>query len=208
MFVITILAAALSVLFLVILFYKLGHTKGITKPQRHQIIETSGDVASIAIPDPSLREFPEQNGPKGLDHLQQKFPNFVLSEFLSQADGLFDTIFAAFVDADRNALKAMLTTTLYRGFSEQIRRREEKDLRQEIVIKHNKTTLDRVQILMTKAKLLISFNVSQMNAIINSDGALMDNPNKIFRDVLHNWTFERKYGATSWILAKTSSIEI
>ncbi|MDR1288798.1 MAG: 39S ribosomal protein L45 [Holosporales bacterium] len=204
MFVVTVLTASLSALFLIILIYKFGRIKGALN-QHHELIGGNNDVAVIAISDPAR---PEPVEPKGLAQLKQKFPNFVLSDFLNQAEEVFDSIFAAFIASDCNALKSKLTTAVYRVFFEQIQRREEKNLRQEIVINHTETTLDQIQNLVTKANLFISFKVSQMNAIVNSDGISLDNPNKIYRNILHRWMFERKYSEDEWILAKISSIEI
>ncbi|MDR1034899.1 MAG: 39S ribosomal protein L45 [Holosporales bacterium] len=208
MVLVTILSAMVSAFFLVVLLYKFGRMNETSGRTKHQISGGLAEVDIIDLPGSGSRDKINQNDLSGLDQLKQKFPNFVLPDFLVHAEDLFDTIFAAFTTSDRDALKTMMTANLYQGFLAQIRKREEKNLRQEVIIKHTKTTLDQIQILVTKAKLFVSFDVSQMNAMLNSDGASIDNPNKIYRNVLHKWIFERKNNTSNWILAKTTCVEI
>ena len=144
---------------------------------------------------------------KEVASLQDRFPGFLIVSFLTKAEEIFDTIFNAFANSHHHTLKNMLTEPLYESFAEQIKKREEANLRQEILIKHKKTTMEKIQLLANKAKIFVSFDVSQMSAIINSDGASFDNPKRIYRDVLHKWVFERDTGDESWILSKTSSVE-
>lgn len=137
--------------------------------------------------------------------LQTKFPEFSVSAFLSKAEEMFDAIFTAFANSHLYVLKSMLTDKLYEQFISQIQRRDEKDLRQELLIKHQGTTLDNVQILNKKAEILVTFNVSQMSALVNSEGVSFDNPKRLYRDVIHKWVFERNFGEPNWILTKTST---
>jgi predicted lipid-binding transport protein (Tim44 family) len=117
---------------------------------------------------------------------------------------MFDTIFDAFVNAKHYTLQEMLSNAMYEQFSRQIRKREEQNLRQEISIKHNKTSIGKIKVLERKASLMIEFDVTQMSAIVNGDGAPLDNPNKLSRNVRHIWIFERIYARADWVLSSTS----
>ncbi|MDR3031489.1 MAG: Tim44/TimA family putative adaptor protein [Holosporales bacterium] len=144
---------------------------------------------------------------KGILSLQEKLSDFSPVSFLNKAEEIFDSIFNAFANSHHHTLKSVLTESLYEQFAENIKKREEKDLRQEILIKHNKTSIDDIQILEDKAKVSVSFDVSQMSAIINSNGVSFDNPQRIYRDIIHKWIFEKRYSNEQWTLSKTSSIE-
>ncbi|MDR1476213.1 MAG: TIM44-like domain-containing protein [Holosporales bacterium] len=204
--IITIITAALSGLFLIGLFHKFGRMKG-SAGSNQSPLEVAG-ADSLGAEAVSLVREETHDEPDEFHRLRQKFPDFSASGFSVQADKLFDSIFSAFASSELDTLKSSLSPALYRSFIEQIQKREKKNLKQEITIKHTKTTMDNVQILVTKAKLFVSFYVSQMSAIINSDGVSMDNPNKLCRNVLHKWIFERKYTDNDWILTKTSCAEI
>lgn len=152
-------------------------------------------------------DFIEDPIAKDVAALQEKIPNFLPVAFLNKAEEMFDMIFNAFANSHHHILKAMLTERLYEIFSDQIQKKVDSDLRQEILIKHKKTTLDQVQLLADKVKLWVSFDVSQMSAMINSDGVSFDNPKHLYRDVIHKWIFERNFDEDNWILSKTSSVE-
>jgi predicted lipid-binding transport protein (Tim44 family) len=119
---------------------------------------------------------------------------------------MFDAIFMAFVASEHGLLKTMLSSTLYGHFSDMIKKREEKKFRQDITIQHNKTSITTIRLLKKKASLTVEFNVTQMSALLTDDGTPIDNPNKISREVVHTWIFEREYTAPDWILSGTSSM--
>ncbi|MDR1234015.1 MAG: TIM44-like domain-containing protein [Holosporales bacterium] len=200
---ITIILAVLSLLIFFYLFQRLGKTKNVPYIElvikehiikRFESVDSSSDLNDTHSSDEIL--------------LKQKFPDFVLADFLNESEIVFDSIFQAFAAADCDVLKINLSSPLYNGFIEQIQKRNDLNLKQEILIKHIKTTLNKAQMLVTKAKLFVSFEVSQMSAILNSDNVSFDNPKKIYRSVVHSWIFERKYEAEKWILAKTSCVEL
>jgi predicted lipid-binding transport protein (Tim44 family) len=149
----------------------------------------------------------EEELSKNIASIQNKIPNFTVSTFLSKAEEMFDTIFGAFVDSNYQLLKSMLTERLYTKFSEQISKREKNNLKQEIQINHKKTTLDKIQIFTKKTKLFVSFDVEQMIAMVNLNGISLDNPKKLYRQVLHKWIFEKEFDKGDWILSKTYSTE-
>jgi predicted lipid-binding transport protein (Tim44 family) len=138
--------------------------------------------------------------------LQERIPNFSTLTFLKKAEEMFDAIFDAFIKAQHETLQSMLSSSLYKSFADMIARRSEKNYIQELLIKHNKTSITTVRLLQNKASLTIEFDVTQMSALMRSDGTPIDNPNKISRDVLHTWIFERAYKYSEWKLTGTSSV--
>ncbi len=169
-----------------------------------------GFVNSIDKKQESLRKTSFADGQLAADieSLQQMFPDFLPESFLAKAEDIFDSVFNAFANPNYHILKKTLTESLYEEFAEQIKKRDENNLRQEILIRHKKTTLEKIQTIANKAKLLVSFDVSQMSAITNSEGISFDNPNRLYREIIHKWVFERDKGQTDWILSKTSSAEV
>ena len=144
---------------------------------------------------------------KNTGDLQKKFPDFSTVSFLSRAEEMFDSIFNAFANSHHHILKAMLTEDLYESFASQIQKRESKNLRQELLIKHKKTNLEKIQLFAEKAQLFVNFDISQMTSMVNSDGVSFDNPKRLYREVIHKWIFERNFEKSDWVLLKTSSVE-
>ncbi|MBR1480299.1 MAG: hypothetical protein IJ599_05450 [Alphaproteobacteria bacterium] len=62
--------------------------------------------------------------------------------------------------------------------------------------------------LAEKVRMFVTFEVSQMSAMIDVDGVSPDNPKRLYREVIHKWIFEREFDKNSWILSKLSSAEV
>jgi predicted lipid-binding transport protein (Tim44 family) len=139
--------------------------------------------------------------------LQTRVTDFSPLSFLNKTEEMFDSIFNAFANSHHHVLKSMLADSLYEQFAENIKKREEQNLRQEILIKHKKTYINDIQIRHDKTTVLVEFDVAQMSAIIDSSGNSSDNPKRIYRDIIHKWLFSNYYDDKHWILSQTSSIE-
>ena len=138
------------------------------------------------------------------DALREKFPDFMPDSFLEKAEEMFDAIFNAFANSHHYLLKSMLTENLYESFLAQIERRNAKNLRQEILLKHKETRIDKIAVFADNAEILVIFDVSQMSAMVNNEGISFDNPKRIYRDIIYKWIFKRTFGTDNWILSKIS----
>lgn len=201
---------AIALLIFLKLFREFGKTREIIinmtdadKEKLQNVIENIVSQHSEEVQiEPVLDKGSELN--KDVINLQEKFQDFSPSTFLIKAEEMFDAIFNGFANSHQYLLKTTLTESLYESFASQIEKRKSKNLRQELLIKHKKTTLDKIQILAEKAKILVTFDVSQMSAMVDSEGISFDNPKRLYRDVIHKWVFERSFGKDNWILSKIS----
>jgi predicted lipid-binding transport protein (Tim44 family) len=190
---ITVLLACLAFSMIAILFRAFGRVR--KEPEIHIVIEEgeSGNTKELST---------------NINSVKNIFPDFDVSLFLNEAERLLFLVFEAFTKSDCDTLTSMLTTQLYKKFLAQIQKRDQLSLKQEILIKHNSSSIDSVQILEDKVNMLVAFDVSQMSAIYRMDGSPIDNPNKIYRKIMHRWTFERMYSDSNWLISNTSSVEV
>ncbi len=149
-----------------------------------------------------------QENDKDLSLLQEKFPDFSIDSFLIKTEEIFDAVFNGLANSHHHILKTLLSENLYEDFAAQIQKREQRDLRQELLIRHKKTKLEKIQFLAEKVRIFITFDISQMSEIVNIEGSSFDNPKRLYRDVIHKWIFEREYKKENWIVSKTSSYEV
>lgn len=150
---------------------------------------------------------PQQESNDDIKKLQEKFPEFSIDSFLIKVEEIFDAVFNGFANSHHHILKALLTEDLYEDFAAQIQKREQRDLRQELLIKHKQTKLEKIQFSAEKARIFVTFDISQMSAMVNIEGVSFDNPKRLYRDVIHKWIFERNYKKENWIVSKTSAFE-
>ncbi len=146
--------------------------------------------------------------------LKSYFDDYAMeSSFFDSMNIIFDEIFSAFANSRYDVLKERLSPSLYDSFSEQIRKREEKNLRQDLSIEHISNEIKSVDVFPSnRVEITISFIVSQMSALVNDDGISPDNPNRLSMEVEHIWSFSREFQSdensspSNWILIKTSSV--
>jgi predicted lipid-binding transport protein (Tim44 family) len=138
--------------------------------------------------------------------IQSIFQEYQNKSLIIELNIIFDTIFKAFASSRHEELKKMLSENMYESFSGQIAKREEKNLRQEIDIKHTETVISNVNVSDKKVTTTVLFTVSQMSITINSDDISHDNPGKLYIDVKHEWILERnRIDNSTWILTKTTA---
>lgn len=198
----------ISVLIFFKLFREFGKTQKIivnlSKTDKEKLQKTLEEIIPINMKDQSVSE---HENDKELLQLQEKFPDFSMDSFLIKVEEIFDAVFNGLANSHHHILKTLLSENLYEDFATQIQKREQRDLRQELLIKHKKTKLEKIQILAEKVRMFVTFDVSQMSAMVNIEGVSFDNPKRLYRDVIHKWIFEREYKKENWIVSKTSASE-
>ena len=187
-----------------IVLYKLFKEFGKVKHNATSQIEEMLKSTMIKIQDQT-----EKKEPFELLTIKKYFPEYENSSFYNDMSVLFDKIYNAFAESKHDVLKEFLAQSLYEEFSDQIRKRQEKNLRQELFLNHLSTEICHMKTFHDRVEVTLDFRVSQMSALINEDNISFDNPSKIYIDVSHKWTFTREIkGNSSWILVKTSSSAI
>lgn len=163
------------------------------------------------IVDPKLSE--------ELIKVKELIPDFVPEVFLKNAEKTLDNIFDAFINSKHQVLKESLEENLYNSFANQIKRREERNLRQEINIIHQQTVLSDIIISYKSIQLIVVMDVRQMAAMVDINGQSIDNPNRLYRNVRHKWVFatsilldinnnQEDNNINKWTVTQTSSSEL
>lgn len=211
-YLVRIMLSIFLILITVLIFFKLfrefGKTQKIivnlTEADKEKLQKTLEQIIPINAQNQNI---PNQQSDENLRKLQEKFPEFSIDSFLSKAEEIFDAVFNGFANSHHHILKSLLTEDLYEDFAAQIQKREQKDFRQELLIKHKQTKLEKIQFLAEKVRIFVTFDISQMSAMVNIDGVSFDNPRRLYRDVIHKWIFERNYKKENWVVSKTSAFE-
>lgn len=198
----------LSILIFFKLFREFGKTQKIivnlSEADKEKLQKTLEQIMPINIQKQPIQN---QENNKDIEKLQEIFPDFSVDSFKVKAEEIFDAVFNGFANSHHHILKALLSENLYEDFAIRIQKREEKDLRQELLIKHKQTKLEKIQRLSEKVRIFVTFEISQMSAMVNIEGVSFDNPKRLYRDVIHKWIFERDYKKENWIVSKTSASE-
>jgi predicted lipid-binding transport protein (Tim44 family) len=164
----------------------------------YKLFKTFGNVQSIK----------EEQVIDNLDEKSVNVSNISDSNLKNDLELIFDNVFTAFAESKHDLLKKNLSPEMYESFAFQITKRESRNLRQEICIKHIETVIEDTKHIDDYTILTVLFKVSQMSATINEEGVSFDNPQKLHIEVCHKWTF-RKSAADKdqWTVIQTSIVK-
>lgn len=149
----------------------------------------------VVVPTPSKKESTEQS--------------FDPTHFLMGAEKAFETILASFLKGDKKALKPLLSTTLFKGFSEVIDQRMGENQTGELhffrlIASRIQTTKETDK----KITIAVDFESEQTQLIKDSAGEIIEGDPDHIDEIHERWTFEKKKNTTSpnWILIATEPL--
>ena len=164
------------------------------------------DPKSLIDSESDSGETKAANEMSGLTQLKTIDPEFDDREFLQGAKAAFEWIVKAFASGDREALRSLLSSTLFEDFDAAISQREEGGETLETTIASIKsTTIDGVEISADTALVTVEFVTDQVKVVRNASGAVLDGDPDRIETVTDIWTFSRDLRSTdpNWQLVGT-----
>lgn len=179
------------------LFQKIS--KEVDKIQKEDIIEKK--PAKISSKDSNDKD-------KVLDYLEAKLPSFTKNLFINNAKTAFEVIVKSFANGDIKTLKTLLEPKIYKGFSDNIKTRQEDGLTtisdfigfEEVEIVE--ANIDKKNNL---ASITVKFVTEQVNLIKNKDDEYVEGDPNYIQTITDIWTFTKSINNPNpvWLLGKT-----
>jgi predicted lipid-binding transport protein (Tim44 family) len=144
----------------------------------------------------------------GLDAIASADPTFTAQGFLGGARGAYEMIVAAFAKGDRAALKTLLSSDVYDGFTAAIAAREARgETVQHTFVALGRALIEDAHLRGGTAQIAVVFESQQINAVHGRDGALADAGSETVGHVVDHWTFARDIGSRdpNWKLVATQA---
>lgn len=145
---------------------------------------------------------------EGLQRIGEQDPSFGPAEFLEGARIAYEMIVTAFAEADKKALKPLLTSEVYKGFAGAIdQRNADGETLEYRFVGINGAKLVDAQLVKRKANVTVEFESEMISATRDSDGDVVDgDPTKI-QTITDVWTFERDTNSRdpNWKLSGTEA---
>lgn len=144
----------------------------------------------------------------GLDQIVSTDPSFDARHFISGAKSAYEMIVLAFANADRRALKDLLSSEVYEGFDAAIKEREQRGEKVETRFASiDKADIVGAELRDRSAQVTVRFVSQMISATRDKAGTVVDgNPEKL-TDVTDIWTFARDISSRdpNWKLVGTES---
>lgn len=150
------------------------------------------------------------SGPPGLQAIRAADPSFSTAEFLNGARAAFEMIVGAFAAGDTRTLRPLLSDEVYRNFSAAIdaRTRAGEHLLTELMSIRSAEVVE-ARLDGTAALVTVRFASSQINAVEDAQGQVVDGSRDRITDVVDDWTFRRDVRSPdpNWELVATRTPE-
>lgn len=209
----------------VFLILKLGRTLG--KRTGHEdspedtfspISESPEDKDDNVVELPSQRrrqeeaekQYESDNSPLsvGVAQIRKIDSSFNPIGFIDGANAAFEMVLKAFVEADGNTLKQLLSPSVFESFSNAIREREKANQRiDDTLIGIDTSDILEAHMDGSVAHVTVKFVTQQVNVLYDADDNVLEgDPHKVI-PVTDIWTFVRdtKSRDPNWVLASTRS---
>jgi predicted lipid-binding transport protein (Tim44 family) len=186
------------------LFFRLWSVLGQTSGDEPRILKrvtplSDGDNVQdnvITLPQHAFHEAGEnllsEKASQGLRTLRDRQPDFNLTHFLKGAQAAFRMIVTAFAKGDRQALKKLLSESVYKNFAKALDQREKDNYLQESHIdKIEITQIEDITVKGQEVVITLRFISEQMIATINEEGHIIDNPARLSIPMIDVWSFSR-----------------
>ena len=144
-----------------------------------------------------------------LKQIQSHDPSFSMEEFMIKASMAFEMITHHFAEGEKKALQELLTPKVYTEFEKVIDQRNHvgehvsNDIVGPIYSK-----ISSIEMLAKKASITLILTSDQRYITYDSNGKILDNPEKITLKITSAWTFERDFSKKAdytWRLSQTKA---
>jgi predicted lipid-binding transport protein (Tim44 family) len=196
-----VIFAALAAVVLFQLYAVLGRRVG-RQPEDAQA-ELARRPAAPELRKPDEAESSE--GLTGIALLRARDPSFDVQSFLNGARGAYEIIVRAYADGDRDALKPLLSPSVYDAFEGGIAAREAEGRTEKVEFLHApRADLESADVDGQTARVTVRFLAEFRSRTKDATGEAVDD-----RRTAELWTFERRVGSPdpNWTLTRVDAAE-
>lgn len=142
-----------------------------------------------------------------LDAELSQIKDFNKQDFLKRVAKVFEMVLSAFASQDKETLKMLTTSKLYKKFDEVIKQRQADQITAESdLIKIEEMKIKNVKISEKGlAQIAVELTSSQINVLKDAQGELLEGDENFVQKITDVWTFEKNINNPSpvWLLAST-----
>lgn len=143
---------------------------------------------------------------QGLDAIRKEDPSFQLNRFLDGARGAFEMVLKAYHDADKEALRMLLSPPIAEVFIREAERNKTADERTETTLVAIENC-DVIEANLNKktAQIRLRITSEQISVVRDKDGKIIEGDPSSVERVEDEWTFERDVNARgpNWVITDT-----
>lgn len=157
----------------------------------------------------SAQEFIDINKAQTIEEkvsfIQNKLSDFDPADFKAKAKKVFEMIFKAYSNSDKEVLKSLLTANMYKAFDMAIEDRKSKNQ----ILSGSLEGINSIEILNIDAdsktvSIHVKFDTEQINLIKDKSGNIIEGDPEFVDNIKETWVFQREFGSHDkrWFLSE------
>lgn len=175
----------------------------------NNMIDISSTVESTPIENAPLSQEEINLGvgfEKTLEKIRESEPRFSLEKFIKGAHDAFEIILTAFAENDRQTLKNLLDTKMYRQFSSEIDNRLKNKVNLNIsLVALPKVEIQDIQLRNKTISITVYYHSQQITILRDEKDTIIEGDVSQVDDVKDIWTFSRELNSgNKWLLVEAN----
>jgi predicted lipid-binding transport protein (Tim44 family) len=199
-----ILYAAVATIVCIVLYSVLGKSAGQDPSEKLNIKTTSRSKKNNKYNPPNTKTTLAKEVSGGLNKIKSIDASFTTSDFIDGAKAAYSMILEAFAEGDKETLKTLLTSKVYKVYTNEIKKREEGKLKQVTdLVRLLEATVKSIKVNGKTATIEVVYKAELSSALFDGDNNLIQGDPDLLALISETWSYKKDLTSTklNWLLS-------
>ena len=199
-----ILYAAVATIVCIVLYSVLGKSAGQDPSEKLNIKTTPKTKKNNKHNTPNTKTILAKEVSSGLNKIKSIDPSFTTPGFIDGAKAAYSMILEAFAEGDKETLKTLLTSKVYKVYTNEIKKREEGKLKQVTdLVRLLEATVKSIKVNGKTATIEVVYKAELSSALFDGDNNLIQGDPDLLALISETWSYKKDLTSTklNWLLS-------
>jgi predicted lipid-binding transport protein (Tim44 family) len=199
-----ILYAAVATIVCIVLYSVLGKSAGQDPSEKLNIKTTPRSKKNNKHNPPNTKTTQAKEVSGGLNKIKSIDASFTTSDFIDGAKAAYSMILEAFAEGDKETLKTLLTSKVYKVYTNEIKKREEGKLKQVTdLVRLLEATVKSIKVNGKTATIEVVYKAELSSALFDGDNNLIQGDPDLLALISETWSYKKDLTSTklNWLLS-------
>lgn len=199
-----ILYAAIATIVCIVLYSVLGKSVGQDSSEKLNIKTASKLKKNIKHNTINIKGTMTKEVSDGLNKIKSIDASFSTSEFIGGSKAAYSMIIEAFAEGDKETLKSLLTSKVYKVYINEIKKREENKHKQVTdLVRLSEATIKSIKVSGKTATIEVVYTAELSSALFDDDNNLIQGDPDILALISETWSYKKDLTSNNynWLLS-------
>ncbi|MDC0651334.1 Tim44/TimA family putative adaptor protein [Hellea sp.] len=205
-----ILYAAVATIVCIVLYSVLGKSAGQDPSEKLNIKTKPKTKKNTKHNTPNTKTILAKEVSGGLNKIKSIDASFTTPGFIDGAKAAYSMILEAFAEGDKETLKTLLTSKVYKVYTNEIKKREEGKLKQVTdLVRLLEATVKSIKVNGKTATIEVVYKAELSSALFDGDNNLIQGDPDLLALISETWSYKKDLTSTklNWLLSDVSPNE-